>query len=111
MGPAIIRLYRLVLRSHRMLPPPMRSLGDRYARDEFRRHREAETTAEQWTEFSEQWKMYVRTIRGDVGSGVVSSGELSVDQLQGMSSEQLDQLTQLRKESLRLGQDDELFKK
>mmetsp|Transcript_36352 Transcript_36352/g.43989 ORF Transcript_36352/g.43989 Transcript_36352/m.43989 type:complete len:117 (+) Transcript_36352:384-734(+) len=101
--PSIIYLYRQVLRSHRLLPAPMRSLGDRYARDEFRRHRESETTPEQWTEFAVQWRKYISTIRGDVGA--TSTGNLSHDDLENMSPQQLDQLTRLRSESLRIGSD------
>lgn len=32
-------LYRRLLRLHRALPPALRELGDRYVREEFRRHR------------------------------------------------------------------------
>ncbi|OWK62055.1 Succinate dehydrogenase assembly factor 3, mitochondrial [Lonchura striata] len=35
------RLYRRILRLHRALPPALRDLGDRYVKEEFRRHRAA----------------------------------------------------------------------
>jgi hypothetical protein len=33
----------------------MRSLGDRYVRDEFDRHRSGKTTAAQWRAFHTEW--------------------------------------------------------
>jgi len=36
------RLYKLILRLHRGLPPEMKSLGDDYVRSEFKRHKDAE---------------------------------------------------------------------
>ncbi|KAL9868495.1 succinate dehydrogenase assembly factor 3, mitochondrial isoform 2-T2 [Geothlypis trichas] len=35
------RLYRRILQLHRALPPALRDLGDRYVKEEFRRHRVA----------------------------------------------------------------------
>lgn len=35
------RLYRRILQLHRALPPALRDLGDRYVKEEFRRHRAA----------------------------------------------------------------------
>ena len=53
----IVSLYRQILRAHaRNLPPPMRVLGDGYAREEFRRHLDAKSvTNDQWIEFATEW--------------------------------------------------------
>ncbi|VDK21051.1 unnamed protein product [Taenia asiatica] len=32
-------LYKMILRTHKALPPELRELGDRYVREEFRRHK------------------------------------------------------------------------
>uniref|UniRef100_A0A8C9UKE0 Succinate dehydrogenase assembly factor 3 n=1 Tax=Spermophilus dauricus TaxID=99837 RepID=A0A8C9UKE0_SPEDA len=32
-------LYRRILQLHRVLPPDLKSLGDQYVKDEFRRHK------------------------------------------------------------------------
>uniref|UniRef100_A0A8B9BGB3 Succinate dehydrogenase assembly factor 3 n=1 Tax=Anser brachyrhynchus TaxID=132585 RepID=A0A8B9BGB3_9AVES len=64
-GPAGPRgLYRRLLRLHRALPPALRELGDRYVREEFRKHKaagpaEAQRFLREWEEgtshFSESW--------------------------------------------------------
>jgi len=36
------RLYKLILRLHRGLPPEMKALGNDYVRAEFKRHKDAE---------------------------------------------------------------------
>lgn len=48
------RLYKLIFRVHRGLPPELRVLGDNYARDEFKRHKkcnkdEAKIFLNEWT--------------------------------------------------------------
>ncbi|XP_070225917.1 succinate dehydrogenase assembly factor 3, mitochondrial isoform X1 [Bos mutus] len=46
-------LYRRILLLHRVLPPDLKDLGDRYVKDEFRRHKtagskEAERFLQEW---------------------------------------------------------------
>lgn len=48
------RLYKLIFRVHRALPPELRIMGDNYARDEFKRHKkcnpeEAKIFLNEWT--------------------------------------------------------------
>lgn len=48
------RLYKLIFRMHRALPPELRIMGDNYARDEFKRHKkcnpdEAKVFLNEWT--------------------------------------------------------------
>lgn len=49
------RLYRRVLKLHRYLPTELKKLGDEYAKDEFRRHRDADQI--QAYEFMDEWKV------------------------------------------------------
>uniref|UniRef100_A0A2K6UCZ4 Succinate dehydrogenase assembly factor 3 n=1 Tax=Saimiri boliviensis boliviensis TaxID=39432 RepID=A0A2K6UCZ4_SAIBB len=46
-------LYKRVLQLHRVLPPDLKALGDRYVKDEFRRHKavgsdEAQRFLQEW---------------------------------------------------------------
>lgn len=48
------RLYKLIFRVHRALPDELRVLGDNYAREEFKRHKnctpdEAKIFLNEWT--------------------------------------------------------------
>ena len=49
------RLYRRVLKLHRYLPTELKKLGDEYAKDEFRRHRDTDQI--QAYEFMGEWKV------------------------------------------------------
>lgn len=51
-------LYRRILRAHRYLPIEMRSLGDIYVKDEFRKHEGVENPL-QIVGFLTQWKIYL----------------------------------------------------
>lgn len=54
-------LYRRLLRLHRALPPALRALGDRYVRDEFRRHRAVGPAEAQ--RFLREWEASARRRR------------------------------------------------
>jgi hypothetical protein len=94
----ILRLYREVLRLHReRLPPPMRDLGDSYARAEFRSHLRGKTTQPQWQEFVKEWQTYVATLQGDAHAA--TDAEASVERVLTQSSdEQRKRLEQLQRE-------------
>mmetsp|Transcript_30514 Transcript_30514/g.42254 ORF Transcript_30514/g.42254 Transcript_30514/m.42254 type:complete len:119 (+) Transcript_30514:290-646(+) len=95
----ILKLYRNVLRAHRQnLPPPMRAVGDRYAKDEFRKHKEGETSETQWREFISEWQKYVNSINGTSGS---TPGEIPLETLETLTPEQKVQLERLKAETLR----------
>ena len=101
----LLALYRAVLRCNALrLPPPLRSMGDSYARDEFRRHRDAKppATQGQWKQFAVEWAKYVDMMEGRADLQG-SSGSLEDSALQGMSSEQTQQLALLRQEAEKLG--------
>lgn len=101
----VLGLYRAVLRCHaQRLPPPMRSMGDSYARDEFRRHRDAKppTTEAQWSEFVLEWTRYVRMLEGQADSPGFS-GSMDDSVLKRMSPEQQLRLNLLKEEAEKLG--------
>jgi hypothetical protein len=83
-----LAVYARVLRSHRMrLPPPLRELGDGYARDEFRRlrtkHVKGEVDKQRWSEFLKQWHAYCDALSNDPASSA-SSNANSGSPLEGL---------------------------
>lgn len=65
---APLPLYRRILRSHRSLPIEMKSLGDTYVKDEFKKHRDVENPL-QIVGFLTQWKIYLDGIEENMKSG------------------------------------------
>lgn len=90
--------YRRVRRVHReKLPPPMRVLGDGYARQEFKAWIKATgTTSSQWSEFEAQWRKYCDMLLGVADSPAATSGDIQDATLTHMSKEQQQQLAKLR---------------
>ncbi|KAM5544539.1 hypothetical protein V8D89_001437 [Ganoderma adspersum] len=85
-------LYRRILRAHRNLPREMRSLGDVYVKDEFRRHKET-TNKVHIIGFLSQWKMYLDVLPAGSDSAKAFRGKpLDPTTLEKMSAEQLGQL-------------------
>ncbi|KAJ3787179.1 hypothetical protein GGU11DRAFT_688165 [Lentinula aff. detonsa] len=87
-------LFRHILRSHRNLPPEMRSLGDDYVKAEFRRHR-AVTNPVHIIGFLSQWKLYLEALPAAKDGQTFSGQRLDTSLLEKMSSEQLGQLYEL----------------
>ncbi|KAM3968478.1 succinate dehydrogenase assembly factor 3 [Aphomia sociella] len=94
------RLYKLIFRVHRALPAELRILGDNYARDEFKRHKncnaeEAKIFLNEWTDYAinlaKQMKPLQQVKRKTVGK------YLDPQVLDYMSDEQLVQLYELHK--------------
>lgn len=92
-------LYKTVLRLHRGLPVEMRTLGDEYVREEFRRHKranseEAKTFVTEWTryavELAEQLRIPSQTMKKKLGIPLTST------QLDQFMPEQLQQLYELQ---------------
>jgi len=63
---SILGLYATILRLHRSLPADMRSLGDTYVKDEFRRHRTA--PPEYIQGFEAMWANYRDALRTQISS-------------------------------------------
>lgn len=58
-------LYKTILKLHRGFPLELQALGDQYAKDEFRRHKDA--TPEQAQTFMKEWTNYAITIAKQLG--------------------------------------------
>ena len=73
--PAPLSLYRRLLRAHRThLPPAQRTLGDAYARAEFRAHREVRDAGVR-EGFLREWRGYVRGVEVGVWRTPRGGGE------------------------------------
>ncbi|CAL8462453.1 g1986 [Coccomyxa elongata] len=97
----LLQLYRQILRAHAtVLPPPLRTMGDAYAKEEFRRHRDAKTTPAQWAAFMQEWQRYLSMLHGtaDLPEG---SGDIPEDVLQTLNEDQKRQLARLQEEAAR----------
>ncbi|CAH2103666.1 unnamed protein product [Euphydryas editha] len=93
-------LYKLIFRVHRALPAELRILGDNYARDEFKRHKncnphEASIFLHEWTNYAinlaKQTKPLHQAKKKTVGK------YLDPKMLDYMTDEQLVQLYELHK--------------
>ncbi|CAE7498187.1 ZFWD3 [Symbiodinium necroappetens] len=94
-------LYRSIMRLHRLkLDPQMRSLGDTYARKEFRLHTKPQVTDSQRQMFLREWKSYVDMI--SLQETVVGQ-ELSAEQKAKLNDQQKVQLDNLEQSAKSLG--------
>ncbi|XP_035174370.1 succinate dehydrogenase assembly factor 3, mitochondrial [Oxyura jamaicensis] len=104
-GPAGPRgLYRRLLRLHRALPPALRELGDRYVREEFRKHKAAGPAEAQ--RFLREWENYAALIRQQINEDKQNSREKTVfgiqlteEKLNDFRDEQIGQLKELMDEA------------
>ncbi|KAH8100782.1 ACN9-domain-containing protein [Cristinia sonorae] len=87
-------LYRSILRAHRHLPYEMRSLGDTYVKDEFRRHQKIDNPLH-IIGFLSQWKVYLDELPRGPGAAQFKGKKLDMTVLEKMSPEQLGQLYEL----------------
>lgn len=109
----VLGLFRRLLRLHaRVLPPPMRELGNTYVRDEFRRHLRGKTTPEQWREFMAEWERYADMLTAAPGSaeggGVAAadaSGDMPPEVVEQLTPDQKMRLQRLQLEAQRLRAD------
>ncbi|TCD64051.1 acetate non-utilizing protein 9 [Steccherinum ochraceum] len=83
-----------ILRAHRHLPEEMRSLGDAYIKDEFRRHRGIDNPLH-IIGFLSQWKVYSDELPAGPDGQHFKGKKLDISKLERMSSEQLGQLYEL----------------
>ncbi|NWH75942.1 SDHF3 factor, partial [Piaya cayana] len=110
-------LLRRVLRLHRSLPPALRALGDRYAKEEFRRHRAAPPAEAQ--RFLREWEAsalrppgrpnYAALIQQQINEGkenlrekTVYGIQLTEEKLNDFRDEQIGQLKELMDETTKL---------
>eukprot|EP01024_Parvocaulis_polyphysoides_P043137 TRINITY_DN39383_c1_g2_i1.p5 TRINITY_DN39383_c1_g2~~TRINITY_DN39383_c1_g2_i1.p5 ORF type:complete len:116 (-),score=18.88 TRINITY_DN39383_c1_g2_i1:146-493(-) len=108
-GQRILNLYRSILRLHKgQLPAPMRELGDKYVKTEFKAHWSTKTTETQWKQFYDEWQRYFTMLKGkgDLGD---NSGDLAPDLIDNMSNDQRIKLAELRQQARKFG--DEMLEK
>jgi len=96
-------LYRQILRSHRLLPPSLRSIGDNYVRAEFRRHKDI-TNPIHIVGFLGQWQVYLDVLKAQTNSANITYGKkIDLEYLEKFNDQQLGQLYELRKETKAIG--------
>ncbi|XP_050183496.1 succinate dehydrogenase assembly factor 3, mitochondrial [Myiozetetes cayanensis] len=98
------RLYRRLLQLHRALPPALRDLGDRYVKEEFRRHRAAGPAEAQ--RFLREWENYAALIQQQINEDkqnlrekTVYGIQLTEEKLNDFRDEQIGQLKELMDEA------------
>ncbi|XP_032545173.1 succinate dehydrogenase assembly factor 3, mitochondrial [Chiroxiphia lanceolata] len=98
------RLYRRILQLHRALPPALRDLGDRYVKEEFRRHRAAGPAEAQ--RFLREWENYAALIQQQIDEDkqnlrekTVYGFQLTEEKLNDFRDEQIGQLKELMDEA------------
>ncbi|VUZ56330.1 unnamed protein product [Hymenolepis diminuta] len=101
-------LYKLILRTHRALPPELRELGDKYVRDEFKRHKNCEPSYV--GPFMMEWTRYVMDLNKQIRSSTKVDSEeepddtppignyLGEEDLDKFNDSQLSQLLELAEE-------------
>ncbi|KAK0409907.1 hypothetical protein QR680_004827 [Steinernema hermaphroditum] len=94
-------LYKRILRLHYGLPKEMRYMGDQYVKDEFRRHRDADS--QQALVFLHEWTQYCTMLAKQLSTSGIAKGalgkQLSPEMLDTFADEQLHQLLELKIES------------
>ncbi|NXC40960.1 SDHF3 factor, partial [Penelope pileata] len=97
-------LYRRILLLHRALPPALRELGDRYVKEEFRKHRAAGPAEAQ--RFLREWEASAQLIRRQINEEKQNSREKTVfgiqlteEKLDDFRDEQIGQLKELMDEA------------
>merc|ERR1712150_376821 len=95
-----VHLYRRVLTVNRQLPPEMRKMGDLYARDEFRRHRDVSDVIQAQL-FITEWQSYCDTMESQLKESDTTSAEgfgKNFEDIDVLSPEQIGQLFELKQE-------------
>ncbi|CAG4942857.1 succinate dehydrogenase assembly factor 3, mitochondrial [Colias croceus] len=94
------KLYKLIFRVHRALPPELRVLGDNYAREEFKRHKncnpqEARIFLSEWTDYAINVAKQTKPL--NQAKTKVVGKYLQPEMLDHMTDDQLVQLYELHK--------------
>ncbi|XP_046403059.1 succinate dehydrogenase assembly factor 3, mitochondrial [Ischnura elegans] len=91
-------LYKMILKLHRGLPEAMKSLGDLYAKEEFRRHKNC--NAQEALIFMNEWTGYALNLSQQLGlkgpkHAKPLGHDLSEEELDKMREDQVQQLYEL----------------
>ncbi|KAM9231122.1 succinate dehydrogenase assembly factor 3, mitochondrial [Leptosomus discolor] len=97
-------LYRRILLLHRALPAALRALGDRYVKEEFRKHKAAGPAEAQ--RFLREWENYAALIQQQIDEDkrnlrekTVYGIQLTEEKLDDFRDEQIGQLKELMDEA------------
>ncbi|XP_042745206.1 succinate dehydrogenase assembly factor 3, mitochondrial [Lagopus muta] len=97
-------LYRRILLLHRALPPALRELGDRYVKEEFKKHKAAGPAEAR--RFLREWENYAALIWQQINDDKQSSRkkaafgiQLTEEKLNDFRDEQIGQLKELMDEA------------
>ncbi|NWV44676.1 SDHF3 factor, partial [Daphoenositta chrysoptera] len=95
------RLYGRILQLHRALPPALRDLGDRYVKEEFRRHKAAGPAEAQ--RFLREWEatliqQQINEDKQNLREKAVYGIQLTEEKLDDFRDEQIGQLKELMNE-------------
>lgn len=91
-----LALYRRILRAHSLLPPAQKELGDMYVKEEFKAHKSTDNPL-YIVGFLTSWQDYL----GMITEGKWHEGAMTLEQLEKMSPDQVNQLYELMKETQR----------
>ncbi|XP_052864963.1 succinate dehydrogenase assembly factor 3, mitochondrial [Anopheles cruzii] len=102
-GRKVKLLYKSILRMHRGLPEALQDLGNKYVKEEFKRHKNCSVVESQL--FINEWAEYALILAEQLGLrgkpvGMIGAN-LSEKQLQFFRDEQLSQLYELLQEAKR----------
>ncbi|KAM9650419.1 succinate dehydrogenase assembly factor 3, mitochondrial [Trichechus inunguis] len=98
-------LYRRLLLLHRVLPPDLKSLGDQYVKDEFRRHKtvgsdEAQRFLQEWEEYAAVlWQQAKESRQQNSPEKSHFGTPLPEEKLNDFRDEQIGQLQELMREA------------
>lgn len=100
---SVLQLYRRLLRLHQRLPDDtMATIGRQFVREEFRKHKGADSKyivsfMKEWTDYADQLEGQLRY--GCDSTEAVIGRNLSPEELDMMSEQQLGQLLELKTET------------
>ncbi|XP_071438738.1 succinate dehydrogenase assembly factor 3, mitochondrial [Hetaerina americana] len=91
-------LYKVILKLHRGLPEEVKSLGDLYAKEEFKRHKNC--SDHEASIFVNEWTAYALTLSKQLGlkgpkHATPLGHDLSEEELDKMKEDQVQQLYEL----------------
>ncbi|XP_067860301.1 succinate dehydrogenase assembly factor 3, mitochondrial [Heptranchias perlo] len=102
--PRVRALYKRLLLLHRLMPADLRTLGDQYVRDEFRRNKTA--GLRETERFMKEWEVYADVLQAQAMESVMHpmqkvqyGADLTTDKLKSFSGEQIGQLYELMQEA------------
>lgn len=103
-------LYKSILKLHRGLPQEIQELGNNYAKDEFKRHKNLKPDTQEVTIFMYEWTEYAINLAKQLGVGSIKRDgkvgkNLQPESLDKFNDEQVLQLHELYKTAK--GVDDE----